>query len=130
MNLLLASLPAALAVVYLSKGPLAKAMAGEGRGYDNAAPRAQQARLEGWGARALAAHQNGFEAFPAFGIAVLAAQVTVGPTSLTLGLAWSHVALRVLYVALYLGNRPSMRSTVWGLGFCATLALYVLALLA
>lgn len=52
--------------VYLSKGPVAMAMNKLG-GYDNRNPRAQQAELTGWGARATAAHANGFEAFAPFG---------------------------------------------------------------
>ncbi|WP_335598963.1 MAPEG family protein, partial [Halopseudomonas sp.] len=42
-----------------------------GKGYDNAHPRAQQAALTGWGARALASHQNMIEAFPLFAAGVL-----------------------------------------------------------
>ena len=47
---------------------LRKAMQRAG-GYDNHLPRAQQAQLEGWGARSVAAHQNGFETFAPFAAA-------------------------------------------------------------
>ena len=49
-------------LIYVAKIPVAKAMNEQG-GYDNHLPRQQQAQLTGFGARALAAHQNCFEAF-------------------------------------------------------------------
>ena len=52
-------------MVYCTKLPVAVAMQRAG-GYDNRMPRVQQARLEGWGARSVAAHQNGFESFAPF----------------------------------------------------------------
>ena len=42
---------------------------------DNRLPRAQQAQLEGWGARALGASANGFETFPLFAAAVIVAHL-------------------------------------------------------
>jgi uncharacterized MAPEG superfamily protein len=64
---------AALMLV-LTKMPVAVAMhRSSAKGYDNRHPRAQQAALTGWGARALAAHQNMFEAFPLFAAGVLVA---------------------------------------------------------
>ena len=63
-------------LIYLAKAPVAKAMSEEGGGYDNRNPRAQQARLTGFGARAVAAHQNSIEIFPLFAAGVLVAQVT------------------------------------------------------
>ena len=51
-------------LIYLPKLPLSAAMAKQPGGYDNKDPRGQQAKLDGWGARARAAHYNGFEAFP------------------------------------------------------------------
>ena len=46
---------------------------GGGR-YDNQTP-SQQAELDGWGARARAAHYNTLEAFPIFATGFLAAQL-------------------------------------------------------
>ena len=69
---------AAWLVVYGSKLPVAAAMQRAG-GYDNHLPRSQQARLEGWGARSVAAHQNGFENFAPFAAAVLVAHLAGGP---------------------------------------------------
>ena len=115
---------AAWLVIYLTKLPVAVAMQRAG-GYDNHLPRAQQARLEGWGARSVAAHQNGFEAFAPFAAAVLVAHLAGGPQQIIDLLAISFVAARIGYVVCYLADWASLRSTVWGLGFLATFALFV-----
>lgn len=49
-------------LIFVARMPVAKAMKEQG-GYNNHLPRQQQAQLTGFGARALAAHQNSFEAF-------------------------------------------------------------------
>jgi uncharacterized MAPEG superfamily protein len=113
--------------IYLSKGPVVVAMAKLG-GYDNHHPRAQQAKLEGWGARALASHQNGFEAFPAFAAAVLTAQVLGGSPEWMDRLAITFVAARILYTGLYVADLSTLRSTVWSVGWFATLGLFLLPL--
>ena len=70
---------------YFSKIPVAIAMHRNG-GYDNRHPRQQQAQLTGFGARALAAHQNAFEALIIFGIAMSTAMATTATqSSLLLG---------------------------------------------
>ncbi|NMH64910.1 MAPEG family protein [Shewanella salipaludis] len=122
MNTLLISLFVAMLLPYLAKGPLAWAMAKAGAetgGYDNAYPRIQEASLTGFGARALAAHQNAFESLLIFGLAVLAVIATnkVNDTAATLALV--HVAARLAYHCLYLLNKGSLRSLSW---FIATLA--------
>lgn len=119
---------AAWAVVYGTKIPIALAMQQVG-GYDNHHPRAQQAALTGWGARALAAHQNGFETFAPFAAAVLVAHVAGGPVALVDGLAITFVVSRVAYIACYIGDQASLRSTVWGIGWLATWALFLSPLL-
>ena len=50
----------AVLLPYLAKAPLAIAMHKESK-YDNNYPRTQQSNLTGFGARALAAHENSFE---------------------------------------------------------------------
>ena len=62
-------------LIYVARMPVAKAMKEQG-GYDNHLPRQQQAQLTGFGARALAAHQNSFEAFILFAVGVLMAHTT------------------------------------------------------
>jgi uncharacterized MAPEG superfamily protein len=115
---------AAWLMIYLTKLPIAAAMQRAG-GYDNRLPRAQQARLEGWGARAVAAHKNGFESFAPFAAAVLVAHLGGGPAQLIDMLAISFVVARAGYVICYLADWASLRSAVWTVGFLATLALFL-----
>lgn len=119
---------AAWVVVYLTKAPLAYAMQQAG-GYDNHHPRAQQAALTGWGARALAAHQNGFETFAPFAAAVLVAHLAGGPGAVLDGLSAAFVLARVAYVACYIADLAALRSAVWGIGWLATGALFLSPLL-
>jgi uncharacterized MAPEG superfamily protein len=113
----------------VSKGPVAIAMARQDGGYDNKNPRVQQAELVGWGRRAVAAHLNGFEAFPAFAAAVLVATAAGADPVWTVRLAVTFVVARVLYLPLYIGNLDLLRSAVWGIGFIATAGLFLLPLL-
>ena len=119
----------AFALTFASKGPVALAMARQPGGYDNSSPRDQQAGLRGWGRRALAAHLNGFEAFPAFAAAVLVALHGNADPTWTARLAVTFVAARVLYVPLYIADLSSIRSVVWGVGFVATAGLFLLPLI-
>lgn len=110
-------------LIFLAKIPVAKAMAEEGGRYDNNHPRAQQARLTGFGARALAAHQNSFEAFPLFAAGVLMAHTTHTTGVLVDGLAIAFVVARVLYLCCYWGNLHWQRSLIWSVGLLCSLAL-------
>ncbi len=123
----------ALAAVYLPTFVSGRARLRAG--YENHHPRDQQARLEGAARRAVAAHQNGFEAFAPFAAAVLiAGQVkAMGrpiDDSVVAGLSLAHVVCRLLYVALYVGDKPTARSAVWTFGFVATAGLLLTALFA
>ncbi|ESE43277.1 inner membrane mapeg superfamily protein [Shewanella decolorationis S12] len=97
---------------YLAKGPVAWAMAKAG-GYDNHHPRTQQAQLTGFGARALAGHQNAFESLLIFGLAVLTVIATGKVTPTAEWLAIVHIAARVAYQILYLLNKGTLRSLSW-----------------
>lgn len=119
-------LPIGFALVYAPKIPLSMAMAREPEGYNNKNPRDQQAKLTGWGRRAAAAHANGFESFPAFAAGVLATQVTGASPNLAAWAAMVYVAARVLYVLAYLGDVHMLRSSLWTVGFVATITLMVL----
>lgn len=107
---------------YISKIPSAFAMARAG-GYDNNHPRTQQALLTGFGARAVAAHQNSFEALLIFGIAVLTALVTSHVSLMTENLAIAFIVSRVVYHILYLLNWAILRSTVWAIGLVCSLTI-------
>jgi uncharacterized MAPEG superfamily protein len=120
---------AAIALLYLSKIPLALAMAKEGeKGYDNRHPRDQQARLTGWGGRALGAHMNGFEITPVFAAAVITAHLFQADPWWSAMWAAIFVASRVIYILLYLADINLLRSTVWMAGLISSFALFVLAM--
>ena len=96
----------------LTKAPVSMAMAREG-GYDNHNPRLQQAQLSGWGKRAVAAHQNSFEAFPPFALAVLVAHVGDADPTVLHVLATGFLVLRIAYQAAYLADLATLRSLLW-----------------
>ena len=86
-------------------------------GYDNNDPRAWLARQTDWRARANAAQANTFEAIPFFFAAVIIAhQLQASQARLDI-LAALFVALRIVYIALYVGNLANARSIVWALAF-------------
>jgi uncharacterized MAPEG superfamily protein len=117
----------AAVLVYLPTLVVMRARLQLPEGLDNAHPRAQQARLTGAGARAVAAHANGFESFAPFAAAVLACeQRHVADARITLVCA-AFLVSRVLYTAFYLGNIPPARSASWALGVFAVVALFVFA---
>ena len=121
-------LAAAFLLTYLTKLPLAMAMAKEGdSGYDNHNPREQQARLTGWGRRALAAHQNSFEVTPLFAAAVITAYLFQGDTYWSAVWVSIFLASRVLYIILYIKDVHLMRSTAWMIGMASCVALFILA---
>ena len=95
-------------------------------GYDNANPRAWEAKLEGWHARAHAAQQNGFEALPLFIAGVLFAQFGGAEQARIDMLAMAFIAARLAYTAAYLGNRATLRSLIWAVAFGISIALLAL----
>ncbi|WP_085316300.1 MAPEG family protein [Derxia lacustris] len=96
-------------------------------GFDNRAPRAWLARLEGRPARAQAAQANSWEGFPVFAAGVLAAQVLAAPQARIDLLALAHVLLRLGYIGCYLADRASLRSLLWAAGYGCSIALYFAA---
>jgi len=85
------------------------------RAFDNAKPRDPSFYDDPIRSRALGAHQNGIEAFPFFAFAVLLAEFRLGPQRLIDELA-----------VLFLGNRPTLRSILWNIGFAINLAIFFL----
>ncbi|KAB0300956.1 MAPEG family protein [Vibrio fortis] len=112
MNTLIYCLIAAALLPYLAKIPVAIAMNKLG-GYDNNHPREQQAKLQGFGARALAAHQNAFESLIVFSAAILLAITTNTVNESVQLFAILHIGFRVAYHILYLVNIGIMRSVCW-----------------
>jgi uncharacterized MAPEG superfamily protein len=112
MTTLIWSLFIAVLLPFLAKIPLAYAMNKQG-GYNNNHPREQQSKLTGFGARALAAHQNAFESLTIFAPAVLLAIATQHTGNNIVILAIVHVCARVLYNVLYLADIDKLRTLVW-----------------
>jgi uncharacterized MAPEG superfamily protein len=94
------------------------------RRFDNSKPRDPAFYHDGLGARALGAHQNGIEAFPFFAVAVLLAEFRAGPQRLINELAILFLIVRIAYVLTYLGDRPTLRSILWSIGFAINLAIF------
>lgn len=95
-------------------------------GYDNHQPRAWMAQQHGWQARADAAQANGFEALPLFIAGVLAAQQMGAAQARIDQLALAFVALRIVYVALYIADLASLRSLVWAAAWACSAAFFFL----
>ncbi len=94
-------------------------------GYDNNHPREQQSKLTGFGARALAAHQNAFESLILFAPALLLAITTFNNNEIIIQFAMAHIIARIVYNILYLANIGSFRTLVWGIAtFCSFAIIY------
>jgi len=94
------------------------------RRFDNSRPRDPAFYDDPIAARALGAHQNGIEAFPFFAIAVLLAEFRAAPQNLINELAVLFLIVRIAYVFTYLGNRPTLRSILWSIGFAINVAIF------
>jgi uncharacterized MAPEG superfamily protein len=94
--------------------------------YDNANPRDPNFYTPGLRARSLGAHLNGHEAFPFFAAAVILAEMRSAPQGTVNSLAVAFVVLRIVYVLMYLTDRPSLRSAAWWIGFFCNLAIFLL----
>ena len=94
------------------------------RRFDNARPRDPNFYDDPIAARALGAHQNGIEAFPFFAAAVLLAEFRIAPQRLIDELAILFLIVRIAYVFTYLGNRPTLRSILWSIGFAINIAIF------
>lgn len=128
MTTLLVCLVIVVFLPLLAKGPVAWAMNKEG-GYNNAHPRGQQAKLKGMGARALAAHQNAFEAVIFFTPAVMAALVTKQFDDSVQWAAIIFVVMRILYNILYIANQHTLRSLSWFTGMICSFYIMIQAII-
>ena len=92
--------------------------------FDNAKPRDPAFYEDPIATRALGAHQNGIEAFPFFAAAVLLAEFRACPQNLINELAILFVIVRIAYVFTYIGDRPTLRSILWSIGFALNIAIF------
>jgi uncharacterized MAPEG superfamily protein len=99
------------------------------RRFDNARPRDPAFYGDPIRARALGAHLNGIEAFPFFAFAVLLAEFRAAPQNLVNELAVLFLIVRIAYVFTYLGNRPTLRSILWSIGFVINVGIFFLPMI-
>ncbi|NVJ59251.1 MAG: MAPEG family protein [Gammaproteobacteria bacterium] len=123
MTLLISSILFAIAMIIVTKVPVAIAMRKQFGHYDNKEPRYQEYALTGFGRRAMSAHENSIEALPIFAIGAVIASIHSPDSSLVLWSCITFVCARVLYVVFYLANLDKLRSIVWALGFIASVVL-------
>ena len=94
------------------------------RRFDNSRPRDPGFYEEPIAARALGAHLNGIETFPFFAVAVLLAEFRLSPQRLIDELAVLFLIVRIAYVFTYIGNRPTLRSILWNVGFAINVLIF------
>lgn len=117
----------AVLMPYFAKIPVAIAMAKLGQ-YDNKHPRSQQAKLTGFGARTLAAHQNCFESLAVFAVAIAVVLGTNSVNAVTETLAVTHIVSRTLYCIFYWLNLDIIHSLVWFIGLGTAIAMIVVSI--
>ena len=100
-----------------------------GSGYDNARPRSSLAALTGWRQRADWAQRNHFEAFAPFAAGVLTAHVAHAPQGVVNWLAAVFILARAAYTAAYIGDAPTLRSLLFGVGLACVIGLFCAGLL-
>ena len=106
--------------------PLALVAYAKSSARDNNAPRDAADRLTGEKRRAYAAHQNAYENFPFFAIAVISALAFGEPSNLLDGLAIAYVLLRIVHAALYIRDVASARSIAYLLGLVVNVVIFAL----
>ena len=97
-----------------------------GARFDNDAPRSSSEGLPGHHLRAHWAHLNCYEALPFYAAAVIVAEMKARPGAWIDGLALAFIAARLVYVALYVGGFPTLRSAMWGVAFAINIAIFTL----
>src|SRR4051812_32352591 len=96
----------------------------KGGGFDNKEPRAWLSRQTDWQARANAAQANSFEALPFFiGAVIIAHQLNASQGVVDI-LSVLFVTLRIVYIAMYVGGLPMVRSAIWGLALLVNIAIF------
>jgi uncharacterized MAPEG superfamily protein len=116
----------AVMLYLLTIAPFKAASARGERIFDNSRPRDPTFYDDPIRSRALGAHLNGIETFPFFAAAVLLAEFRAAPQNLINELAVLFLVVRIAYVFTYIGNRPTLRTILWNIGFLINLAIFFL----
>ncbi|HET9819291.1 MAG TPA: MAPEG family protein [Rhodanobacteraceae bacterium] len=98
-----------------------------GRLRDNHNPRDFPSHLEGLAKRAWGAQLNSFESLPGFAAAVIIAHLVHASQNPINVLAVAWVLARIAYVAFYLTDKATLRSTTQFVSLACVLGLFVLA---
>jgi uncharacterized MAPEG superfamily protein len=93
-------------------------------GFDNRNPRDWLAKQDGYRKWADAAQRNCWEALPFFAAAVIVNHMLGGAGALANVLAITFIALRCVFVYLYLTGKQGARSIVWTLAMLVNVALF------
>ncbi len=75
------------------------------------------------------AMNNHFEGLILFTLAVVVVTFSNQSTAFTTACAWTYLGARVLYVPAYAFGLSPWRSMIWLVGFCATVAMILAALI-
>jgi uncharacterized MAPEG superfamily protein len=94
---------------------------------DNRKPRDFPNRIEGLAKRAWDAQLNSFESLPGFGAAVIIAHLAHAPQNQIDALALAWIVARVAYVAFYLGDRSTLRSSAQFVSLACVVGLFIVA---
>jgi uncharacterized MAPEG superfamily protein len=97
-----------------------------GTGSDNRHPREELESLPAAKRRAYAAHQNAYENFPFFAVAVVASATQGAPVGTLNALAVLYIVARVAHGALYINDSARLRSMAYGAGLLINIAIFVL----
>jgi uncharacterized MAPEG superfamily protein len=94
---------------------------------DNRDPRDFPNRIGGLAKRAWDAHLNAFESLPGFAAAVIIAHLAQAPQAWIDALALAWLVARVAYLAFYLGDRSTLRSSAQFASLGCVLGLFIVA---
>ena len=113
--------------VILYLGTVAPAKAFGHREFNNATPRDLAFYEDPVRKRALGAHINGIETFPFFATAVLLAEFRNAPQEWVDVLAISFLVTRSMFVAAYVGDKPTARTVLWNAAFAFNIGIFFLS---
>jgi uncharacterized MAPEG superfamily protein len=98
-----------------------------GKANDNHIPRSQEPLLKDRAARAHGVHLNSLEALTYFGPAVIVAHLCHADATWSARLAVLFIAFRLVHGAMYVADRPPLRTTFFALALFTSFALFILA---
>lgn len=90
----------------------------------NSEPREFLSHLTGWRKRANAAQANTFEFLPLYIAGVFVATFNHSNQACISSICVSVVILRSTYIYLYIKDKPTIRSIIWGIAFILTASMF------